>query len=119
MNSGVLTQIGSFLGKLIGGILYFPVWWYGPGLAMVVLGVGRFWGRRQSSLGFFIWLKNIFVPMYGQRDFSGRVVSFIMRFFQVVFRGLLMFIYLVLGLAAIAVWLLLLPAWIYAAFFWL
>jgi len=91
-------------------ILYFPLWWYTVGFWRFVLKVFNFWRNQQASLGFWVWLKNIFVPMYGQTDFAGRSISFIIRLVQIIYRGLGMIVVLILGLVAIVLWLLFPPA---------
>lgn len=97
--------------------LYFPLWWYSRGLGNFSRGV-IFWLRNQSqSIGAGVWLRNIFVPMYGQRDLAGRVISFVIRLVQIVFRGLATIIVFFLSLAAIAAWILL-PVALLAAMSW-
>lgn len=68
-------------------ILYMPVWWYSRGLL--------YWGKK--CLGWFregnewlspgLWLKNILVPMFGQYDWQGRIISFVIRLVEVIARG--------------------------------
>ena len=63
--------------------------------------------RGNSSLGVLLWLKNLFVPMFGQRDWQGRLVSVFMRLVQVIARGVafvawIIFITIVLALWALA-----------------
>lgn len=65
---------------LFGSVIWFPVWWYTAGLKRVVLGVRDTVRYRLREYGFAIWLKNFFVPMYGQYDITGRLVSVFMRF---------------------------------------
>lgn len=100
------TYSGKIFLKIIGDILYFPVWWYSVGFIRLLKGVWRFLLGQEQSLGFFIWLKNIFVPMYGQRDWAGRLISFFIRLVQIIFRGLALLIWIAVLLVVIAVWLL-------------
>lgn len=69
--------------------------------------------RTWRGLALDIWLKNIFVPMYGQRDAASRIISFLMRLVQIIFRFIIMlimtaFIMLIpvfyLALPVVAVW---------------
>lgn len=101
-----LTYSGKIIFRIIGDIFYFPVWWYSVGFIRMLKGVWQFLIGQEQSLGFFIWLKNIFVPMYGQRDWGGRLISFFVRLVQIIFRGLVLMIWIVLSLIFIAVWLL-------------
>jgi hypothetical protein len=87
------------------GIIYAPLWWYSTGLVRLLVKSAGFLRDRQANLGFGIWLKNIFTPMYGQRDFISRLISFLVRLLQVIVRGLGLLIWLVLCFALIFVWL--------------
>lgn len=105
LNHNFLTYTGKIILQILGEILYFPVWWYSVGFVRTVKSVFRFWRAQESSLGFSIWLKNIFVPMYGQRDAVSRIISFVMRLVQIIFRGIVLLIWLALVLVALVVWL--------------
>ncbi|MSU75754.1 MAG: hypothetical protein EXS55_04555 [Candidatus Magasanikbacteria bacterium] len=67
-------------------IIYFPLWWYTGGLKHALLWCVGVLKRGNQSLAPGLWLKNIFVPMYGQYDWQGKIISFFMRLAQVVFR---------------------------------
>jgi hypothetical protein len=108
---------GKIIVQTLGEILYFPIWWYSSGLVLVVKNIGRFLDSQEKNLGFSIWLKNIFVPMYGQRDFASRIISFIMRLIQIIVRGLLLAIWLVLALTFLGAWLLVPPILVVASAF--
>ncbi len=97
-----LTYSGKIIIQILGEILYFPLWWYSVGFLRLLVGLGKFLRNQEASLGFSIWLKNIFVPMYGQRDFTSRLISFVMRSIQIIVRGLgLLFLVLLSFLIAI------------------
>ena len=73
-------------------IVYLPVWWYTKGAKRVFLGCIN-WIRSinaQASPG--LWLKNLFVPMYGLYDWQGRLVSFFMRLVNVIGRTIWLFV---------------------------
>ncbi|OGH88467.1 MAG: hypothetical protein A3J93_04355 [Candidatus Magasanikbacteria bacterium RIFOXYC2_FULL_42_28] len=88
-------------------ILYFPFWWYTLG----TLRAARFclailaWGNRTFAPG--LWLKNIFVPMYGQSDWQGRVISFFMRVVQIIARAFALAVWLGACVILFSFWLLL------------
>ncbi len=105
LNHNFLTYTGKIILQIAGEILYFPVWWYSVGFIRTVKSVFRFWRAREESLGFSVWLKNIFVPMYGQRDMASRIISFVMRFIQIIFRGIVLLIWLGIILAILIIWL--------------
>jgi len=109
MKHNSVTYSGEILGRIIWDFLYFPLWWYSAGLIKTVRGVVVFWRAQEASLGFLIWLKNIFVPMYGQRDLAGRVISFLIRLVQIIFRGIAMLVFIVFGLLFFVFYLVLPP----------
>ena len=92
---------------LILDLLYFPVWWYTKGFIKISLYCLNNIQKRQESLSFFIWLKNIFVPMYGQSDFEGRLISFFVRLAQVFFRLIGLLFWLIVDLMIFLLYLLL------------
>jgi len=51
-----------------------------------------------------VWIKNIFTPMYGQTDWQGKLISFFMRLFQIIFRGIVMTFWLFFTFTQIAAW---------------
>jgi len=100
----ILSVILIDVGKTI---LYFPVWWYSQGLLNVLKGGLNMIRDFEQTLGFFIWLKNLFVPMFGQRDISGRIISVFLRFFQIIVKGIILLIFSVLVFAFYLIWLVL------------
>lgn len=88
-------------------IVYFPLWWYTSGLVRAA----RFclailaWGNRTFAPG--LWLRNIFVPMYGQSDWQGRIISFVMRVIQIIARIFALLIWLFACIVLFSIWLLL------------
>ena len=102
-----LTYSAKIIAQILGEILYFPVWWYSVGFFRALKNLFNFWRNQEKSLGFSVWLRNIFVPMYGQYDFPGRLISFIIRLVQIIFRGALLLVLLFLLLIILFLWLLL------------
>jgi hypothetical protein len=100
-----LIYAGKIILQILGEILYFPWWWYSTGLARLVVGLGKFWLNQEQVLGVGVWIKNIFVPMYGQRDLASRAISFVMRLIQIVIRGLALLFWLAIALWLVVVWL--------------
>lgn len=105
LKSNFLTLLIQVFLRFIGGIIFFPFWWYSLGFFHFAARVFRFLQEEQRALGLSVWLKNIFVPMYGQNDFSGRLISFFIRLFQVIFRGLALLLWIVLALLVLLAWL--------------
>ncbi len=75
-----LSQFMRYLTvDFFGSFLAFPVWWYGRGFIDMLSLVGRMLLFRIKSYNLVLWIKNILVPMYGQYDIAGRLVSLFMR----------------------------------------
>lgn len=96
-------------GEALFDLVYFPVWWYSGGL---VYASGRClaWLKfGNSTLAPGLWLKNLFVPMFGQTDWQGKIISFFMRGVQIIARTVVLILW---ALACVLLWLLwlLLPA---------
>ncbi|MDQ7814914.1 MAG: hypothetical protein RDU25_03880 [Patescibacteria group bacterium] len=104
MNSH-LKPLGKYLLiDLLGSIAWFPVWWYTVGLKRQAVKAVRALEYRYQAYGFRIWIRNFFVPMYGQYDFGGRAISILMRFVVLIGRGIALVVEgLVLSLG-VAVW---------------
>lgn len=96
---------GKIIVSLILEIVYFPIWWYSVGFGRTLKNVWNFWRDQEKILGFSVWAKNIFVPMYGQSDWAGRLISFLVRLVQVIFRGFALLIWLFICLVVLIIWL--------------
>lgn len=83
--------------------LQFPLWWYTRGVAdlgRTLLRIELGWFER---LGIRILLANLFVPMFGDYTRSGRAISFVVRLFLFVAKGIFVaFLTLVLAVAFLA-----------------
>lgn len=85
-------------------VFLFPVWWYTNGLKRVILACGRTVQEANISLAPGIWLKNIFVPMYGQSDWQGRIMSVFMRIVNIIGRGFAFGVFLFFMFGLILLW---------------
>lgn len=86
-------------------LLYFPLWWYSVGFANAIKGSLAFVKDFDLTLGFSIWLKNLFVPMFGQHDLAGRIISFFLRLVNIIVRGLFLLIVIIMGFVFLLIWL--------------
>lgn len=87
MSRNLATQALKFvLVELIGDVLYFPVWWYSEGLKKATHFCLNQISDMEKSLALRVWLVNLFVPMYGQYDWQGRIISVFMRIAQIIYR---------------------------------
>lgn len=87
-------------------IFYFPVWWYTAGAKHIFITVWEMIKFGNGNMAPGLWLKNIFVPMYGQHDFQGRIISFVLRLVQIVARSIGLFIWTLVCLVLFGLWLL-------------
>lgn len=95
---------------LFGSVLWFPVWWYTTGLKRVVAASIRAILYRVKEYALIIWIKNFFVPMYGQFDAIGRIVSICMRAMVLLGRGVMLSVVGLIYLLGILAWIVLPPA---------
>jgi hypothetical protein len=86
--------------EVAGDVLRFPLWWYGEGLRQTLLsifGVVRGYAR---SLGVFVWMKNLFTPMFGRYDWQSRLISVFMRAVNIFGRGFAVIVIAMIGVLA-------------------
>lgn len=105
-SNNFILYSGKIIVELMYDILYFPVWWYSRGLLNLLMGLKSFLLNKQKGLALFIWIKNIFRPMYAQYDWQGLLISFFMRLIQIIFRSLIMLVWFAVSLAVITFWIL-------------
>jgi len=86
-------------------ILYFPIWWYTGGFKHAALRCLEFLKAGNTRLAPGLWIKYIFVPMFGQYDWQGRIISFFMRLVNVIGRGIALAFWLFVCLFLLAFWL--------------
>ena len=105
--NAAVADSGKILIQFVWDLLYFPLWWYTRGFVGVLKWAGHFLQRRLQSTGVLVWLKNLFTPMYGQQDFAGKLISFIVRCVQIVVRAIIMILWVNVAVDAICLWLVL------------
>ncbi len=98
-------------------ILFLPVWWYTIGLARMVVWCGFSIKHAAQTTGLTLWAKNLFVPMYGETSFSGKLISFLIRLIMVIARGIATFVWMLVVIALFIVYLLLFPFSILGIFY--
>lgn len=83
----------KLVNEFFADIIYFPIWWYTRGLAIFFKKC--FDLIRFANMIFVpgLWLKNIFVPMFGQYDIQGRLVSVFMRVVNIIGRSIALFLW--------------------------
>ncbi|MFH0856875.1 MAG: hypothetical protein V1860_03190 [bacterium] len=90
---------------IIGDIFYFPLWWYTRGAKKAFIFCANGIKDVEKYLALSVWMKNIFTPMFGQYDWQGRIISFFMRLFQIIFRSLFLLIWAILYTILFLMWL--------------
>jgi hypothetical protein len=90
---------------VVGSFLYFPVWWYTAGVVKTAVGCAGTVRGYARQFGVGVWLKNLFVPMFGQHDLAGRVISFFIRLGVVIYYSLVLLALSVIMTAWLAAWL--------------
>jgi len=103
--SSAIFDFSKVIGQLFTDLLYFPFWWYTKGLAKVIRWAEKYLAARLQANGLLVWLKNIFVPMYGQTDWAGILISFLTRVVQIIVRSIMMLFWLVLTIIVVMIWL--------------
>lgn len=89
-----------FLVDLVGGIVMFPLWWYTRGLSLVSKKAVDSVRNQARSLGLGVWVKNLFVPMFGATDIAGKAISLFLRVVMIAAR------FVAVGLWSVAIGLL-------------
>ncbi len=69
-------------------MLLWPIWWYTKGLVWMLEVAKRMTVHTSRQLAVGVWVKNLFVPMFGLHDWQSRIISVFMRSLQIVGRSL-------------------------------
>jgi hypothetical protein len=115
MKSRVASVAQLLFVDLAGSVVYFPVWWYTKGLQKVIDASATAVWYRVREYALVIWIKNLFVPMYGEYSFWGRAISLMMRFVVLIYRIVALVIEIGVYFIGIAIWVFLPPVSLYLA----
>lgn len=85
-------------------LVYFPLWWYTVGAKKVLIGCFHMIQHVNMQFAPGLWAKNLFVPMFGQHDWQGRITSFFVRFFNIIFRSLFLLLWSLIVLFFFGLW---------------
>jgi len=91
--------------QLAKDLLWFPLWWYSVGFFKCIRWSLNFLGDWWKALGIGVWVKYLFVPMYGQRDIASRFISFFMRLIQIIVKGTIFIIWIIISITIVILWL--------------
>ena len=85
-------------------IVYFPIWWYTGGIKYIIVYCFGLFRTGNDYLAPGLWLRNILVPMFGQNDWQGRIVSVFMRIVNIIGRSIALFVWTMVVLAIFVMW---------------
>lgn len=117
ISNNSLLYLFKILAELGQDIIFFPIWWYTVGLINFSKSLLNFLANQQKSLALFVWIKNIFKPMYGQADWQGKLISFFIRVIQIIFRSIVLLAAILIAFVLLVWWLLFPPFVIYQIIF--
>lgn len=101
----LLTNSFKFVAKdLVGNVLFWPVWWYSKGLALVFRYTIKSVSEQERRIGLRLWFLNLFKPMFGQYDWQGRLISFFMRLVMMIFKIMMFLVWILLMIIFLIVW---------------
>ncbi len=90
---------------LVLNIIYFPVWWYTIGLMKVVRLVVREARSLAQTFNLKILFQSLLIPMFGQYDLAGRIISFFVRIVYTSGLFVISIVYTVLLCCMLLIWL--------------
>lgn len=102
-----LIILQQLLGEALLDLVYFPVWWYTGGLRYAGSHCFAWLVAGNRTLAPGLWLQNLFVPMFGQTDWQGKIISFFMRLVQIAARTLALIGWAAICVLLWAIWVLL------------
>lgn len=100
----MLVIFFSTIFKIIKDFVYFPLWWYTRGLLELVFFIEKQLQNKVASTGIVVWIKNIFVPMYGRTDVVSRLISFVMRVVQIFYKSIIILFWIVVFFVIFLLW---------------
>jgi len=103
-DSLTLKTIKFIFQEILVDIFYFPIWWYSHGLKKIFYWFSDFIKQANQEFALGLWIKNLFVPMYGQNDWQGRLVSFFVRLGQIIARAFMVLAWFLVGLLIVMLW---------------
>jgi hypothetical protein len=104
IKQNILSFLKLIFIDLIVEIIYFPFWWYSSGLYRTGIFCLQQIKKQWDNMGLAIHIKFLFKPMYAQRDFAGRVISFFARLIQLIFKLIIFLVFIVIFLLIFLLW---------------
>lgn len=85
-------------------IIALPLWWYTRGLNKIIQLLADWQIAEWRRLGLFVWLRNLFTPMFHDYTIIGRGLSFVLRLIIIVFRLIALVVKFAFKIALVALW---------------
>lgn len=85
-------------------LLLFPIWWLTGNIWRTFRFIADMIRAGNEELAPWLWLKNLFVPMFGQTDLQGRIVSVFMRLVNVAFRSVFLVFWTIVSIFIGLLW---------------
>lgn len=105
VRSSIILASGKyFFIELVGDVLYFPLWWYSAGFRQLLVALGHSARSTERYLALGLLARSLFLPMFGQYDREGRIISFFMRLAILFGRSVYMLGLLAIDFLLIIVW---------------
>jgi hypothetical protein len=98
-------------------MVYWPFWWYSSGVLRALKHFRNTVVQDNDELALTVWLRNIFVPMFGDYSLQGRIISFFMRLVQLVARSLFFVLWCLVAFMSVILWLIVPVVIIYEVLF--
>lgn len=112
-----LRSVKFIFKDILFDVLSWPVWWYTTGVIKALKRMAATIYQGNQELALSVWVKNIFQPMFGQYDWQGRLISFFIRLFQIIFRSIAFMFWILMAFLGVVFWLVLPIAIVYEILF--
>ena len=101
----ILSSFKYLFIDLLGEAVRFPFWWYTTGAKKAAVFCWQKVLNIEEGLALKVWVVNIFRPMFGQSDWQGKIISFLVRLVQIILRSIIMLLVLIFCLILFLIWL--------------
>ena len=100
-----MKAVRFILKDVLFDIIYWPFWWYSGGFLRAAKNFRNTIMQGNDELALTIWLKNLFVPMFGDYSWQGRIISFFMRLVQLIARSIFFILWCLVAFMGVILWL--------------
>lgn len=101
-----MFTIYNFFSYITQQALILPFWWYTKGLSIITQNLADWQIKEWRRLGLFIWIRNLFTPMFHDYTIIGRGLSFVIRLIIIVLRLISLLVKFAFKIVLMLFWLL-------------